>query len=91
VIFQYSKISVTKSAIVILVILRHPRLKFTKMTSANPVTPFFGREAELGRLQDLTRKKVASIAVIKGRRRVGKSRLTDELAQRLPRYRRRRI
>jgi len=57
------------------------------MTSANPVTPFFGREAELGRLQDLTRKKVASIAVIKGRRRVGKSRLTDELAQRLPRYR----
>jgi uncharacterized protein len=56
------------------------------MTTAEPVTPFFGREAELARLQDLTRKKVASIAVIKGRRRVGKSRLTDELARRLPRY-----
>jgi uncharacterized protein len=45
------------------------------MTSDAPVTPFFGREAELARLQDLTRKNVASIAVVKGRRRVGKSRL----------------
>jgi hypothetical protein len=56
------------------------------MTLAKPLTPFFGREAELARLKDLTRKKVASIAVIKGRRRVGKSRLTDELARRLPTY-----
>ena len=57
------------------------------MTSAEPLTPFFGREVELARLKDLTRKKVASIAVIKGRRRVGKSRLTDELARKLPGYR----
>jgi len=57
------------------------------MTSPNPVTPFFGREAELARLKEVTRKKTASIVVIKGRRRVGKSRLTDELARQLPRYR----
>lgn len=56
------------------------------MTSSDPVTPFFGRDSELQRLLEVTRKKTASIVVIKGRRRVGKSRLTEELARRLPRY-----
>jgi AAA+ ATPase superfamily predicted ATPase len=56
------------------------------MTSSDPATPFFGRESELQRLLEVTRKKTASIVVIKGRRRVGKSRLTEELAGRLPRY-----
>ena len=51
-----------------------------------PTTPFFGREHELARLKELAGKKTASLAVIKGRRRIGKSRLTDELARQMPRY-----
>lgn len=43
--------------------------------------PFIGREAELKRLKDLLRKKVASLVVIKGRRRIGKSRLIEEFAK----------
>lgn len=53
---------------------------------SSSTTPFFGRERELGRLIELTAKRAASLVVIKGRRRIGKSRLTEELAQRLPRY-----
>ena len=53
------------------------------MTSEEPVTPFFGRKAELQRLKEVASKKTASIVVIKGRRRVGKSRLTDEFAKEL--------
>lgn len=49
-------------------------------------TPFFGRERELQRLQRLKDKRTASLVVLKGRRRIGKCRLTDELAGRLPRY-----
>lgn len=49
-------------------------------------TPFFGRDQELSRLAELASKKSASLVVIKGRRRIGKSRLTDELARRLPGY-----
>lgn len=56
------------------------------MTSPTPPTPFFGREQELARLAELTSKNSASLAVIKGRRRIGKSRLTDEFARRLPNY-----
>jgi hypothetical protein len=56
------------------------------MTSVNSVTPFFGRQAELARLKELTGKRSASLIVIKGRRRIGKSRLTDEFARQLPRY-----
>jgi len=58
--------------------------RFAKMTFLKPTTPFFGRESELQRLMEVTRKRTASIVVIKGRRRVGKSRLTEELAKRLP-------
>lgn len=56
------------------------------MTARDPGTPFFGREHELQRLRELAGKKSASLAVIKGRRRIGKSRLTDELARQMPRY-----
>jgi hypothetical protein len=53
----------------------------TKMASAG-TTPFYGREHELQRLQELSSKKTASLVIIKGRRRIGKSRLATELARR---------
>src|SRR5882724_4378390 len=56
------------------------------MTASPGATPFFGRERELTRLGELASKKSASLVVIKGRRRIGKSRLTDELARQMPRY-----
>lgn len=43
--------------------------------------PFVGRDNELSALHDLTKKRVSSLAVIKGRRRIGKSRLVEEFAQ----------
>src|SRR3990167_9854607 len=41
---------------------------------------FVGRQAEIKKLVSLTKKKTASFIVIKGRRRIGKSRLTDEIS-----------
>lgn len=43
---------------------------------------FIGREQELTTLAGLIKKKSASIIVIKGRRRIGKSRLVEEFAKR---------
>ena len=40
--------------------------------------PFVGRHQELEALSQLSKKKTASLVVIKGRRRVGKSRLVEE-------------
>lgn len=59
----------------------------SRSSSARKESPFFGREEELSRLMELTTKTTASLVVIKGRRRIGKSRLISELANRLPRYR----
>lgn len=42
---------------------------------------FIGRNRELGNLSKAFRKKTASLIVIKGRRRVGKSRLAEEFAR----------
>lgn len=42
---------------------------------------FIGRKAELKRLQLLYKKKSPTLVVIKGRRRIGKSRLVSEFAQ----------
>jgi hypothetical protein len=39
------------------------------------MSKFVGRQAELSRLVETTRKKSASFVIVKGRRRVGKSRL----------------
>ena len=39
---------------------------------------FIGRKVELDRLIDLCKKKSASLVVIRGRRRIGKSRLVEE-------------
>lgn len=47
---------------------------------------FFGREHELQILNNLLSKRTASLVVIKGRRRVGKSRLAEEFSKRLTSY-----
>jgi AAA+ ATPase superfamily predicted ATPase len=51
------------------------------------MTAFVGREVELAKLKELARLDVPSLVVIKGRRRVGKSRLATEFAARLVGYR----
>jgi hypothetical protein len=51
------------------------------------MTAFVGRELELAKLAELVRLDAASLVVIKGRRRVGKSRLASEFAARLSGYR----
>jgi len=45
---------------------------------------FIGRENELEILGELLKKKSASLVVIRGRRRIGKSRLVEELVSRFP-------
>jgi len=44
-------------------------------------TPFIGREAEMERLKGLLNKKSASLLVVRGRRRIGKSRLLAEFGK----------
>ncbi len=44
-------------------------------------SPFYGREDELSRLSRLLKKKTSSLVVIKGRRRIGKSRLIQEFGK----------
>jgi AAA+ ATPase superfamily predicted ATPase len=51
------------------------------------MTAFVGRDLELAKLMELARLNVPSLVVIKGRRRVGKSRLATEFAARLSGYR----
>ena len=41
------------------------------------MTKFIGRQEELKKLLDLSKKKSASFIVVRGRRRIGKSRLVD--------------
>ncbi len=43
--------------------------------------PFIGRKRELAELSELFEKKTASLVVIQGRRRIGKSRLVEEFAK----------
>ena len=47
---------------------------------------FVGRQEELDELTALLDKKTASIIVVKGRRRVGKTRLIEEFTKNLPTY-----
>lgn len=44
-------------------------------------TPFYGRKNELNQLQHLLKKKTSSLVVVKGRRRIGKSRLIEEFGK----------
>lgn len=50
------------------------------------LNPFIGRKHELEKLQALHRKAIPSLVVVKGRRRIGKSRLIREFASHLPRH-----
>lgn len=43
--------------------------------------PFVGRDDELRRLEELSQSRCACLAVIKGRRRIGKSRLAEEFGK----------
>ena len=45
------------------------------------IISFIGRYAELNELQRQTKKNIASLIVIKGRRRIGKSRLIEEFCE----------
>ncbi|MBI3236896.1 MAG: ATP-binding protein, partial [Chlamydiales bacterium] len=47
---------------------------------------FVGRKRELQMLQELFKKKASSLVVIRGRRRIGKSRLAQEFASKIPHY-----
>lgn len=49
-------------------------------------TPLFGRKRELEILKNLLSKQTASLVVIKGRRRIGKSRLAEEFCKDLKSY-----
>ncbi len=51
------------------------------------LAPFVGRRDELDDLKLLLKKKTSSLVVIKGRRRVGKSRLIREFTKKFPHYR----
>ncbi len=45
------------------------------------MTPFIGRKRELMQLKDLLSRDTASLVVVKGRRRIGKSRLIEEFGK----------
>lgn len=49
-------------------------------TTANIMAKFIGRKKELEHLERFLKKNSASLLVVKGRRRIGKSRLIEELA-----------
>ncbi len=46
-----------------------------------PSAPFIGRQPEITRLKGLLKKKSASLIVVRGRRRIGKSRLLTEFGK----------
>ena len=47
---------------------------------------FYGRETELKRLTELLKKPTASLVVLKGRRRIGKSSLVEEFSKQFTHY-----
>lgn len=55
--------------------------KLRKIESIKIQLPFVGRERELQDLKLLLERKTASLVVIKGRRRIGKSRLIEEFSK----------
>lgn len=50
------------------------------------ITQFIGRELELERLSSLIAKKSASFVIIRGRRRIGKSRLAEEFGKQFEKF-----
>ena len=60
----------------------HNRLTWTSCSfNMGYVKPFVGRDNELRRLEDLSKSGRACLVVIKGRRRIGKSRLAEEFGK----------
>jgi uncharacterized protein len=57
-------------------------LSHQKSPYGYPMTDFIGRKEELETLSSLIKKRSASLVVIKGRRRIGKSRLVEEFSKR---------
>jgi uncharacterized protein len=49
------------------------------------MTLFIGRDVEMNRLRQLTKKRSASLIIVKGRRRIGKSRLLQEFGKEMER------
>lgn len=50
------------------------------------MTKFIGRQAEIKKLKEIAAKKSASFIVVRGRRRIGKSRLLEEFGQFFDRF-----
>ncbi|MBM3192124.1 MAG: ATP-binding protein, partial [Chlamydiae bacterium] len=50
------------------------------------LSPFIGREREMERLKSLLDKRSASLIVVRGRRRIGKSRLLAEFGKEMKSY-----
>ncbi len=50
-------------------------------------TPFIGRKRELEILEKLLKKRIATLVVVKGRRRIGKTRLIEEFGKKYTFYR----
>jgi uncharacterized protein len=50
------------------------------------VSEFIGRQEELKKLLDLSKKKSASFIVVRGRRRIGKSRLIEEFSKHFDKF-----
>lgn len=62
------------------------RGRYSKQKVMYMEPPFIGRKQELSSLQQLLLKKSASLVIVKGRRRIGKSRLIEEFAKKLKFY-----
>jgi uncharacterized protein len=56
------------------------------MVTTNTSIKFIGRQVELQELRRHTKKSIASMIIVKGRRRVGKSRLIEEFCKDYPCY-----
>lgn len=56
------------------------------MRKISMLHPFIGRKRELHLLNELSKKKTSSLVVIRGRRRIGKSRLAQEFAKGVKHY-----
>jgi len=59
---------------------------FIRKRQKMKTAPFIGREPELARLSGLLDKRSASLVVVRGRRRIGKSRLLAEFAKEMKSY-----
>ena len=66
-------------------IVYYKEIKYAGETVDN--NKFIGRSTEIKLLNDLLAKKTSNLVVIKGRRRIGKSRLIEEFAKNLTFYR----